>query len=202
MSTGFEQAREWSLKDFKPKSKSYANDMEVLTKNELKKKAMLNNYLIKQADSSLLGESTHLSEGDEMGVCERVPGAGIMLVLFVVIIYQSGNIAAKKMAAPPFMMIFLRDLGSLFMMTPLNIALDAPVYHRGSLSLNLFNILRSFLVASLLCGYFYAIRYLPLSDVMMISSIRPAVTTFLSCLVLKEAFGIIEIGRYLFIKIF
>ena len=38
--------------------------------------------------------------------------------------------------------------------------------------MNLFNILRSCLIASLLLGYFYAIRYLPLSDVMMISSIR------------------------------
>ena len=52
------------------------------------------------------------------------------MIIFCVIIYQSGNVAAKKMSAPPFMMIFLRDVGSLFMMTPVNIAIAAPVYQR------------------------------------------------------------------------
>ena len=133
VSTGFEQTltRQWSLREVKPKSKSYAYDMEGLNKSDLKKKAMLNNYLIKQSDS-LLDGSANLKDGieDQRGLCERIPGAGILLILFCVIIYQCGNVAAKKMAAPPFMMIFLRDVGSLFMMTPLNIAIAAPVHQR------------------------------------------------------------------------
>ena len=36
-------------------------------------------------------------------------------------------------------------------------------------------------------------RYLPLADVMMISSTRLAVTTVLSCVFLKEACGAVEI---------
>ena len=133
VSTGFEQTmtRQWSLREVKPKSMSYAYDMEGLNKSDLKKKAMMNNYLIKQSDSLLEG-STDLKEEseDRLGFCERIPGAGILLILFCVIIYQCGNVAAKKMAAPPFMMIFLRDVGSLFMMAPVNIAIAAPVYQR------------------------------------------------------------------------
>ena len=133
VSTGFEQTmtRQWSLREVKPKSMSYAYDMEGLNKSDLKKKAMMNNYLIKQSDS-LLESSTNLKEDseDHLGFCERIPGAGILLILFCVIIYQCGNVAAKKMAAPPFMMIFLRDVGSLFMMAPVNIAIAAPVYQR------------------------------------------------------------------------
>ena len=45
----------------------------------------------------------------------------------------------------------------------------------------------------LLSGYFYAVRYLPIGDVMMISAIKPAVTTLLSCIFLREACGAIEI---------
>jgi len=45
----------------------------------------------------------------------------------------------------------------------------------------------------LLSGYFYAIRYLPIGDVMMISSIKPAIVTLLSCIFLKEACGVTEI---------
>ena len=128
VSTGFEQTRQWSLREFKPKSKSYAYDMEGLSKSDLKKKAMLNNYLIKQSDS-LIDGTTNLNQ-DQQGFLDKIPGAGILLILFCVIIYQSGNVAAKKMATPPFMMIFLRDVGSLFMMTPLNIAIGAPAYQR------------------------------------------------------------------------
>ena len=120
VSTGFEQTRQWSLSEVKPKSKSYAYDMEDLS----------NSDLIKQSDS-LLDGNTKLNEDEDLkGFWERIPGAGILMILFCVIIYQSGNVAAKKMAAPPFMMLFLRDVGSLFMMTPVNIAIAAPVYQR------------------------------------------------------------------------
>ena len=120
VSTGFEQTRQWSLSEVKPKSKSYAYDMEDLS----------NSDLIKQSDS-LLDGNTKLNEDEDLkGFWERIPGAGILMILFCVIIYQSGNVAAKKMAAPPFMMIFLRDVGSIFMMTPVNIAIAAPVYQR------------------------------------------------------------------------
>ena len=130
VSTGFEQTRQWSLKEFKPKSKSYAYVMEGLSKSDLKKKAMLNNYLIKQSDSLLDGNTNLNEDEDHKGFWDRIPGAGILMIIFCVIIYQSGNVAAKKMSAPPFMMIFLRDVGSLFMMTPVNIAIAAPVYQR------------------------------------------------------------------------
>jgi len=41
--------------------------------------------------------------------------------------------------------------------------------------------------------HFYAVRYLPISDVTMISSIKPVTSTLLACIFLKEACGIFEI---------
>ena len=48
-------------------------------------------------------------------------------------------------------------------------------------------------VGILLMAHFYAVRYLPLADVMMISSIKPVFITLLSCIFLKEACGLLEI---------
>ena len=54
VSTGFEQTRQWSLREVKPKSKSYAYDMEGLNKSDLKKKAMMRAAAKSAANNSRL----------------------------------------------------------------------------------------------------------------------------------------------------
>ena len=44
-----------------------------------------------------------------------------------------------------------------------------------------------------LMGHFYAIKYLPISDITMISSIKPVFSTLLACIFLKESCGVLEI---------
>ena len=90
----------------------------------------------------------------ELGYCDRVPGMGILLVIATIVIYQGGNVVAKKMSTPPFLMILIRDVISLFLTAPLNIQQRAPPFQRGYLLLTL---LRSLTMAALLCGYFYAV---------------------------------------------
>ena len=92
----------------------------------------------------------------ELGFCERVPGMGILLVIATILIYQGGNVVAKKMSTPPFLMILIRDVISLFLTAPLNIQQRAPPFQRGYLLLTL---LRSLTMAALLCGYFYAVSW-------------------------------------------
>ena len=46
---------------------------------------------------------------------------GILLVIATIVIYQGGNVVAKKMSTPPFLMILVRDVISLFLTAPLNI---------------------------------------------------------------------------------
>ena len=42
-------------------------------------------------------------------------------------------------------------------------------------------------------GHFYAVRYLPIADVAMITSVKPVVITLLSCVLLKEPCGLFEV---------
>ena len=81
---------------------------------------------------------------------------GILLVIATILIYQGGNVVAKKMSTPPFLMILIRDVISLFLTAPLNIQQRAPPFQRGYLLLTL---LRSLTMAALLCGYFYAVSW-------------------------------------------
>ena len=113
---------------------------------------------LKQVTTSLMLDWligwSYLLHYQELGFCERVPGMGILLVIATIVIYQGGNVVAKKMSTPPFLMILVRDVISLFLTAPLNIQQRAPPFQRGYLLLTL---LRSLTMAALLCGYFYAV---------------------------------------------
>ena len=189
VSTSFEQASHDRIlrDDVGKKSKSYAYEMEELPRLDLKKTALMNSFLMKK--------KVFPAEGDEenkenLDCLEKIPGIGIGLVIFVVSIYQGGNVIAKKMDTSPFLMIFLRDVFSAILQVPINVATNTLPFTKGTILLNM---VRAIATAILLCGYFNAVRHLPLADVMMISSIRPATTTLLSCLILKEACGAAEI---------
>ena len=44
-----------------------------------------------------------------------------------------------------------------------------------------------------LMGHYYAIKYLPISDITMISSIKPVCSTLLACIFLRESCGLFEV---------
>ena len=186
VSTSFEQVRHDRIlhTHVGQKSKSYAYEMEELPRLDLKKTALMNSFLMKK---KVFPEDDNT---ETSGCLEKIPGIGIGLIIFVISIYQGGNVIAKKMDTSPFLMIFLRDVFATFFQVPVNVATNAPPFTKGTILLNM---VRAIATAILLCGYFNAVRHLPLADVMMISSIRPAATTLLSCLVLKEACGAAEI---------
>ena len=54
-------------------------------------------------------------------------------------------------------------------------------------------VVRGTLAGCQLMSHFYAVRHLPLSDVMMLASIKPVSGTLLARLVLKEAVGVAEV---------
>ena len=83
-----------------------------------------------------------------------------------------------------------RDSIMISMTTPFTIAGGDNPFPRGKL---LLVIARGLAAGCQLGGHFYAVRYLPMSDVMMISSIKPVMNTILSCVFLKEACGVFEI---------
>ena len=198
VSTSFEQTRQQEhrtiLKNVADKkSKSYAYEMEELPRLDLKRKALINSYM------SSISEEGEEQRGEQDGAkdtFERIPGMGIYLTLFMIIVYQGGNVLTKKMSMNPFLLLLLRDFFTIFFHVPVNVATSAPVVPLDKKALFLFT-LRAVSMTILLCGYFYAVRHLPLADVMMISSIKPAVATLLSCLFLKESCGAMEIVNLL-----
>ena len=54
-------------------------------------------------------------------------------------------------------------------------------------------VVRGLVAGGQLLAHFYAVRHLPLSDVMMLASIKPVSGTLLARLVLKEAVGVAEV---------
>ena len=110
------------------KTRSYAYEMEELPKLDLKKTAMINNFLLKQP--SILEEDDKRAE-EHLSFLERTPGMGILLTILAICIYQGGNVVAKKMTVNPFMMIFLRDFLTLFYTVPFTIQAQTTPFPRG-----------------------------------------------------------------------
>ena len=52
---------------------------------------------------------------------------------------------------------------------------------------------RGFCAGLQLVGHYYAIKHLPISDITMISSIKPVFSTLLACIFLKESCGLFEV---------
>ena len=112
------------------KTQSYAYKMEELPKLDLKKTAMINNFLLKQ--SSIIEEDNNNKGAEEhRSFLERIPGMGIFLTIVYISIYQGGNVVAKKMTVNPFMMIFLRDLLTLLYTVPFNVRAQTTPFPRG-----------------------------------------------------------------------
>ena len=112
------------------KTQSYAYKMEELPKLDLKKTAMINNFLLKQ--SSIIEEDNNNKGAEEhRSFLERIPGMGIFLTILYISIYQGGNVVAKKMTVNPFMMIFLRDLITLLYTVPFNVQAQTTPFPRG-----------------------------------------------------------------------
>ena len=101
--------------------------MEELPKLDLKKHAMINNFLLKQP--SILEEVE--TGGEEESLMDRIPGLGILLTFLSICIYQGGNVVAKKMTVNPFMMIFLRDFITLFYTVPFAVHANTTPFPRG-----------------------------------------------------------------------
>ena len=102
--------------------------MEELPKLDLKKTAMINNFLLKQP--SILEEDDKRAE-ENLSFLERTPGMGILLTILGICIYQGGNVVAKKMTVNPFMMIFLRDFLTLFYTLPFTVQARTTPFPRG-----------------------------------------------------------------------
>ena len=111
------------------KTQSYAYQMEELPKLDLKKTAMINNFLLKQP--SVTEEEDNKRAEENLSFLERIPGMGILLTILSICIYQGGNVVAKKMTVNPFMMIFLRDLITLLYTVPFNVQAQTTPFPRG-----------------------------------------------------------------------
>ena len=111
-------------------------------------------------------------------------------MLFGLVIYQGGNVVAKKLSTNSFTMLLFRDILILSWQAPFVIQARESPFPAGSRGLLL---LRGLSVGLLLAGHFYALRQLPLADVTMISSIRPVATTLVACLTLRESCGPLEL---------
>ena len=135
-------------------------------------------------------ESEEAAEARPRSLAERVPCLGILLVLLGVTVFQAGSVLAKKMTLHPVMMLLTRDLIMITWTTPLTIAGGDNPFPPGKWHLV---VVRGTLAGCQLMSHFYAVRHLPLSDVMMLASIKPVSGTLLARLFLKEAVGVFEV---------
>ena len=140
-------------------------------------------------DSEDHSDELHSTEKSK-SLAKRIPCFGIMLVIISVIVFQAGSVLAKKMTIHPMMMLLYRDSLMITMTSPFTIAGGDNPFPQGKVMLV---VIRGLAAGFQLGTHFYSIRYLPLSDVMMISSIKPVFNTILSCIFLKEACGVFEI---------
>ena len=104
--------------------------MEELPKLDLKKTAMINNFLLKQP--SIIEDEDNNGAEENLSFLERIPGMGILLTILYICIYQGGNVVAKTMTVNPLMMIFLRDLITLLYTVPFSVQAEAAPFPRGS----------------------------------------------------------------------
>ena len=138
----------------------------------------------------------HEDDGDEeknetqTSCSEKVPCLGIMLIIAGVTVFQAGSVLAKKMTVNPLLMLLIRDFFQLSVTSSFTIAGGENPFPAGKRWLI---IARGSAAACQLTGHFYAVRYLPMSDVMMIASIKPVFTSLMAWIFLKEACGVFEI---------
>ena len=126
-----------------------------------------------------------------IGWSKKLPGLGIMLVIAGVLVNQTINVVVKKTAMPALLLLLWRDgLRLATVDLPLLTFYNKNPFPQGQ---RLLLIGRGLIVGTQMAVQFYAVKLLPLADFTMISCIKPAFVTLLSCIFLKEACGIFEI---------
>ena len=125
-----------------------------------------------------------------------LPGLGILLVAVEVLVFQGGSVVAKNLSINPLLLLLLKDLLQVSYNVPSSLwAGENPFPRRQRLLL----LLRGAATGLSFMGHFYAVRYLPIADVAMITSIKPISITLLSCLLLNEPCGLFEIANLLLV---
>ena len=119
-----------------------------------------------------------------------LPGLGILLVAIEVIVFQGGSVVAKNLSINPLLLLLLKDLLQVSYNVPTSLIAGEDPFPRGR---RLLLLLRGAATGLSFMGHFYAVRYLPIADVAMITSIKPVSITLLSCLLLNEPCGLFEI---------
>ena len=186
VSTSFEHHRKQPALKIELKSQSYAQDMTLLPTKVLKKQAILNSFIEKQS----------VEKNAEESFTKKIPCFGIILILVGITMFQSGSVIAKKLNVNPFLMVLIRDIIQASFNVPFLIHSNESSFPKGR---RIILVVRGVVGGLLMMVHFYAIRYLPIADVMMISSIRPVSVTLLSCIFLKEACGILEIANLMLV---
>ena len=137
------------------------------------------------------GQITRREDDGWIGWSKKLPGLGIMLVIAGVLVNQTINVVVKKTAMPALLLLLWRDgLRLATVDLPLLTFYNKNPFPRGQ---RLLLIGRGLIVGTQMAVQFYAVKLLPLADFTMISCIKPAFVTLLSCIFLKEACGIFEI---------
>ena len=94
------------------------------------------------------------------------------------------------MSIHPLMTILYGDILKFTYSTPFAVYGGDNPFPRGKI---LLVVARGLCAGLQLMGHFYAVEYLPISDITMISSIKPVFSTLLACIFLKESCGVLEI---------
>ena len=129
-------------------------------------------------------------DSGQRSLASRVPCLGILLVVMGVSVFQGSSVLAKKMSVHPMMTILYGDILKFFYSAPFAVYGGDNPFPRGKIHLV---VARGIFAGLQLMGHFYAIKYLPISDITMISSIKPVFSTLLACIFLKESCGPLEI---------
>jgi len=185
VSHGFEEmkARRGFLDE--RRTRSYGQDVAKLPETIIRKQ---------ETFTSIPEEEKEKEEGSRWSwqKVEAIPGLGIILSLVTVIIYQCGNVIAKKMPVNTFVMILWREVFLAPQYAPPIIYNGQNPFPRKKLPLLA---IRAIGDALNMMANFYALNVLPLGDVMMIASIRVIIVNLFSCIFLKEPCGVFEIAN-------
>ena len=149
--------------------------------------------LIRKKD---IPEGCRVAEEEKESKIKKIPFLGIILILLKVTIFQGGSVVAKKLDINPFLLVLIRDVLQASFNTPFLIHANETPFPKGRIILVA---IRGIAAGLLFMGHFYAVRYLPMADVMMISSVKPVFVTLLSCIFLKEACGLFEMLNLLLV---
>ena len=167
------------------KTQSFSKDIPMVTKNLMRKVSTLVSF---QEDTELQVEKPNQPKKSGL---KQLPGFSIILNIIGVIIFQFGNVLVKSVEMDLVLLLLMRDFLITFQTIPFTTyyAEKLPPTKGKKLLLIVHGIIGG--LHSLV--HYYAVTFLPLGDVMMISAVKPIFITFFSLIFLKEACGFFEI---------